>query len=102
MQEAGKLMSSREFQDLAIKAASGDDVSPMMVKKLVMSDRFKKFATAAKLPANAAEREAWVTSALQTGVQAAQPAPVQGPTFEFDNPEMQAAYEASLTQEPPQ
>jgi hypothetical protein len=102
MQEAGKLMSSREFQDLAIKAASGDDVSPVMVKKLVMSERFKKFATAAKLPANAAEREAWVTSALQTGIQAAQPAPVQGPTFEFDNPEMQAAYEASLTQEPPQ
>jgi len=102
MQEAGKLMSSREFQDLAIKAASGDDVSPVMIKKLVMSERFKNFATAAKLPANAAEREAWVTSALQTGIQTAQPAPIQGPTFEFDNPEMQAAYEASLTQEPPQ
>lgn len=54
-------------------------------------------------PAQAAALEKIIqASGINAALQAAQPAPVQGPTFEFDNPEMQAAYEASLTQEPPQ
>lgn len=53
-------------------------------------------------PAQAAALEKIIqVSGINTALQTAQPAPVQGPTFEFDNPEMQAAYEASL-QEPPQ
>jgi hypothetical protein len=54
-------------------------------------------------PAQAAALEQILqASGINAALQAAQPAPIQGPTFEFDNPEMQAAYEASLTQEPPQ
>ena len=53
-------------------------------------------------PAQAAALEQILqASGINAALQAAQPSPVQGPTFEFDNPEMQAAYEASL-QEPPQ
>jgi len=53
-------------------------------------------------PAQAAALEQILqASGINAALQSAQPAPVQGPTFEFDNPEMQAAYEASL-QEPPQ
>ena len=53
-------------------------------------------------PAQAAALEQILqASGINAALQAAQPAPIQGPTFEFDNPEMQAAYEASL-QEPPQ
>ena len=53
-------------------------------------------------PAQAAALEQILqASGINAALQTAQPAPVQGPTFEFDNPEMQAAYEASL-QEPPQ
>lgn len=57
----------------------------------------------ANTPAQAAALEQIIqASGINTALQTAQPAPIQGPTFEFDNPEMQAAYEASLTQEPPQ
>jgi hypothetical protein len=54
-------------------------------------------------PAQAAALEKIIqVSGINAALQTAQPAPNQGITFEFDNPEMQAAYEASLTQEPPQ
>lgn len=54
-------------------------------------------------PAQAAALEKIIqASGINAALQAAQPAPIQGPTFEFDNPETQAAYEATLTQEPPQ
>ena len=69
LQAAGKLFASDEFQKLAIEAATKTEVSPALIRRTVMSDAFKKFSNAAKLPEGIDARVQWLQAAIQSGIQ---------------------------------
>jgi len=69
MQAAGKLFASDEFQKLAIDAATKPQVSQAAVRRTAMSEAFRKYAEAAKLPEGLDARVQWLQAAIQAGRQ---------------------------------
>ena len=65
--KAGKLLSSPEFQALAIEAATKPQASQQTVRKVVTSPSFTAFAKAAKLPRDLSARERYILDALAAG-----------------------------------
>jgi hypothetical protein len=61
---AGKLFADENFQKLAIDSAKGTP-STATLKATVMSNAFKKFADAAKLPTSVDARLQWLQQAVQ-------------------------------------
>jgi hypothetical protein len=69
MQAAGKLFASDDFQKLAVEAATKPQVSNATLKRTAMSDAFRKYADAAKLPQGIDARVQWLQAAIQAGPQ---------------------------------
>jgi len=69
MQATGKLFASDEFQKLAIEAATKPQVSQAAIKRTAMSEAFRKFAEASKLPQGLDARVKWLQAAIQAGRQ---------------------------------
>lgn len=69
MQAAGKLFASDDFQKLAVEAATKPQVSNATLKRTAMSDAFRKYADAAKLPQGIDARVQWLQAAIQAGQQ---------------------------------
>lgn len=69
--KAGKLFASEEFQTLAIEAATKPKTSSASVRRVAMSQAWREFAKAARLPRQPKAAEAWLTAAMQTGQQEA-------------------------------
>lgn len=73
LEAAGKLFSSQEFKNLAIKAASGQKVTKGDTFKLSTSKAFRRFADAARLPKERGAREKWIMQSLLAGQNVEQP-----------------------------
>ncbi len=69
--KAGKLFASEDFQRLAIEAATKPKASPASVRRVAMSQAWREFAKAARLPRQPKAAEAWLTAAMQAGQQEA-------------------------------
>jgi len=65
LQAAGKLFTSDDFQKLAIEAATKTEVSPALIRRTAMSDAFRKFADAAKLPQGMDARVQWLKNSIE-------------------------------------
>lgn len=63
---AGKLFADESFQQLAVEAATKGAPSASSVRRAAMSQSFKKFADAAKLPKSLDARIQWLQTAAQT------------------------------------
>jgi hypothetical protein len=69
LKAADNLISSPEFQRLAIEAATKPQVSQEAIKRVSMSKAFLEFAKVAKLPKTPEERMQWLQSSMQTSRQ---------------------------------
>ena len=69
MQASGKLFASDDFQKLAVEAATKPQVSNATIKRTAMSEAFRKYADAAKLPPGIDARVQWLQAAIQAGQQ---------------------------------
>lgn len=69
--KAGKLFASEDFQRLAIEAATKPKANPASVRRVAMSQAWREFAKAARLPRQPKAAEAWLTAAMQAGQQEA-------------------------------
>jgi hypothetical protein len=63
---AGKLFASKEFQKLAVEAATKPQVDKQAVRSLLNTSVFKKFADAIKLDKKMTNQEQWLLQSLQT------------------------------------
>lgn len=67
--KVGKLMTSPEFQALAIEAVTKPQVSQQTVRKVVRSRFWREYAKAAKIPRDPTSGEKWLMAALQAARQ---------------------------------
>lgn len=69
LKAADELIVSPAFQRLAIESASGAGPSQSALRAVALSDAFKRFADAAKMPKSVDARVQWLLSATQAGRQ---------------------------------
>jgi hypothetical protein len=68
VQKASKLFTSPEFQDLAVQAATqAGNPSQAAVRRVAISQSFRDFANAARLPQSLDARIQWLQSGIQAG-----------------------------------
>lgn len=67
--KVGKLLISPEFSALAVDLVTNPTVSPAAVRKVVMSQRWRDFVKAAKMPRDPKSGEQFLTAAIQAARQ---------------------------------
>jgi len=71
VERVGALLSSEAFKDLAVEVATQAAVTPAAVRKVVVSQAFRDFASSINLPRDISAREKFLTDALTVSAQAA-------------------------------
>jgi hypothetical protein len=66
---ADELIASPEFQRLAIEGASKTTPSQSTVRAVALSNAFRRFADAAKMPQELSWRERWLVQSMQAAGQ---------------------------------